>query len=47
MSSDTERAIEEILNDFERQPLQDKRTFRAYLNQPELISLSSYFTETP
>jgi hypothetical protein len=41
MSSDTERAIEEILNDFERQPLQDKRTFRAYLNQPELISLSS------
>ena len=41
MSSDTERAIEEILNDFERQPLQDKRTFRAYLSQPELISLSS------
>lgn len=41
MSSDTERAIEEILNDFERQPVQDKRTFRAYLNQPELISLSS------
>lgn len=41
MSSDTEKAIEEILNDFERQPLQDKRTFRAYLNQPELISLSS------
>jgi len=41
MSSDTERAIEEILNDFEKQPLQDKRTFRAYLNQPELISLSS------
>lgn len=41
MSSDTERAIEEILNDFERQPLQDKRTFIAYLNQPELISLSS------
>jgi len=41
MSSDTERAIEEILNDFERQPLQDKRTFKAYLNQPELISLSS------
>ena len=41
MSSDTERAIEEILNDLERQPLQDKRTFRAYLNQPELISLSS------
>ena len=41
MSSDTERAIEEILNDLERQPLQDKRTFIAYLNQPELISLSS------
>ena len=41
MSSDTERAIEEILNDFERQPLQDRRTFLAYLNQPELISLSS------
>jgi hypothetical protein len=41
MSSDTERAIEEILNDFERQPLQDRRTFRAYLNQPELIALSS------
>jgi hypothetical protein len=41
MSSDTERAIEEILNDLERQPLQDKRTFRAYINQPELISLSS------
>jgi hypothetical protein len=41
MSSDTERAIEEILNDFERQPIQDRRTFRAYLNQPELISLSS------
>lgn len=41
MSSDTERAIEEILNDLERQPLQDKRTFKSYLNQPELISLSS------
>ena len=41
MSSETERAIEEILNDFERQPIQDKRTFRAYLNQPELISVSS------
>lgn len=41
MSSDTEKAIEEILNDFERQPLQDKRTFRAYLSQPELINLSS------
>jgi hypothetical protein len=41
MSSDTERAIEEILNELERQPIQDKRTFKAYLNQPELISLSS------
>ena len=41
MSSDTERAIEEILNDFEKQPLQDRRTFKAYLNQPELIALSS------
>ena len=41
MSSDTEKAIEEILNELERQPIQDKRTFKAYLNQPELISLSS------
>lgn len=41
MNSDTEKAIEEILNDFERQPLQDKKTFKAYLNQPELICLSS------
>ena len=41
MKADTEKAIEEILNDFERQPLQDRRTFRAYLNQPELICLSS------
>lgn len=41
MSSDTEKAINEILNDFERQPLQSKRTFRSYLNQPELINISS------
>lgn len=41
MSSDTEKAIEEILNDFEKQPLQDRRTFRSLLNQPELINLSS------
>jgi len=41
MSSDTEKAIDEILNDFERQPLQSKRTFRSYLNQPELINISS------
>lgn len=41
MSSDTEKAIEEILNDFEKQPLQDKRTFRSFLNQPELLNLSS------
>jgi hypothetical protein len=38
---DTQKAIEAILDDYEHQPLQDKRTFRAYLNQPELISLSS------
>ena len=41
MSSDTEKAIEEILEDFEKQPLQDRRTFRSLLNQPELINLSS------
>jgi hypothetical protein len=41
MNGDTEKAIEEILNDFERQPLQEKRTFRSYLNQPELINVSS------
>lgn len=38
---DTQKAIEAILEDYEHQPLQDKRTFRAYMNQPELISLSS------
>jgi hypothetical protein len=38
---DTQKAIEAILDDYEHQPLQDKRTFRAYMNQPELISLSS------
>ena len=38
---DKEQAIQEILNDLEHQPLQERRTFRAYLNQPELISLSS------
>jgi hypothetical protein len=46
MNGDTEKAIEEILNDFERQPLQDRRTFRAYLNQPELICLSSTNAQT-
>jgi len=46
MKADTEKAIEEILNDFERQPLQDRRTFRAYLNQPELICLSSTNAQT-
>jgi hypothetical protein len=38
---DKELAIQEILNDLEHQPLQKSRTFQAYLNQPELISLSS------
>jgi len=38
---DKELAVQEILNDLENQPLQERRTFRAYLNQPELISLSS------
>jgi hypothetical protein len=38
---DKEQAIQEILSDLEHQPLQERRTFRAYLNQPELISLSS------
>lgn len=38
---DKEQAIQNILNDLEYQPLQKSRTFQAYLNQPELISLSS------
>ncbi len=38
---DKEQAIQEILSDLEHQPLQERRTFRAYLNQPELISISS------
>ncbi len=38
---DTEKAIQDILEDLENQPLQESRTFRAYLNNPELISLSS------
>jgi len=38
---DTEKAINAILEDFEHQPLQDRRTFLSLLNNPELISLSS------
>ncbi len=38
---DAEKAINEILNDLEHQPLQKSRTFMAYLNAPELVSLSS------
>jgi hypothetical protein len=38
---DTEQAINAILEDLEHQPLQKSRTFLAYLNAPELISLSS------
>lgn len=38
---DAEKAINEILDDLEHQPLQKSRTFMAYLNAPELVSLSS------
>ena len=38
---DAEKAINEILQDLEHQPLQDRRTFKAYMNNPELISVSS------
>lgn len=38
---DAEKAINEILQDLEHQPLQQRRTFQAYLNNPELISVSS------
>lgn len=38
---DAEKAINEILQDLEHQPLQERRTFKAYLNNPELISVSS------
>jgi len=38
---DAEIAIQNILDDFEHQPLQQKRTFISYMNAPELISLSS------
>lgn len=36
---ETEEAIQEILNDLENK--ENQRTFRSYLNNPELISLSS------